>query len=185
MDIHCKKLTGGKAPLHVSALWLESPLPMRLTRKIECLKRQKKLATKNPATHVSGKYELLQELGQQELLTPDGNSAWKTTAPQSRAGNEGFSQGPEAKPNNWASKRKERMRWKDVYSSQLGQPQRFPPSLHQHMLQPAHPHKSSAWFYLGLWSFYKNWGLLHWCQWNTPFYVKKKTANGSKLKHIY
>lgn len=161
MDVHCKKLTGGKAPLHVSALCLQSPLPMRLTRKIECLKRQKKSATKNPATHVSGKYELLQELGQQELLTPDGNDApCKGTALRSRAGNESFSQGPEAKPN-WASKRKERMRWKDVYSSQLEQSQRLPPSLHQHRLQPAHPQKSLAWFYLGLGSFYENRGLLH------------------------
>lgn len=42
---------------------------MRLTMKNERLKRQKKSATENPATHVSGKYELLQQLGQQELLT--------------------------------------------------------------------------------------------------------------------
>lgn len=109
---------------------------MRLTRKTECLKRQKKWATKNPATHVSGKYELLQELGQQELLTPDGNAPRKSSAPPSRAGSEGFSQGPGAKPNNWASKRKERMRWKDIYSSQLGQSQRLPPSLHQHSPPP-------------------------------------------------
>lgn len=99
---------------------------MRLTRKMECFKRQKKSATKNPATHVSGKYELLQELGQQELLTPDGNTPCKSTAPRSHAGNEGFSQGPEAKAYNWTRRRKERMRWKDIYSSQLGQPQRLP-----------------------------------------------------------
>lgn len=60
---------------------MESPLPMRLTRKIECLKRQKKSATKYPATHESGKYELLQELGQGELLTPDGNAPCKSSAP--------------------------------------------------------------------------------------------------------
>lgn len=79
--MYCKKLTSGKAPLHVYALWLESSLPMRLTMKNERLKRQKKSATENLATHVSGKYELLQELGRQKLLTPDGNVPCESTAP--------------------------------------------------------------------------------------------------------
>lgn len=98
--------------------------------KNERLKRQKKSATENPATHVSGKYELLQELGRQKLLTPDGNVPCENTAPSSCAENQAFSQGPGAKPNNRAGKRKERMRWELSYSSGLGQPQRLLPLLH-------------------------------------------------------
>lgn len=49
--------------------------------KNEHLKRQKESAIENPATHLSGKYELVQELGQQELLTPDGNVLCQSTVP--------------------------------------------------------------------------------------------------------
>lgn len=74
--------------------------------KNERLRRQKKSATENPATQVSGKKELLQELGQQELLTPDGNVPCESTAPRSRPENEGSSQGSEAQPNGQARGRK-------------------------------------------------------------------------------
>lgn len=121
--------------------------------KSESLKRQKKSATENPATHVSGKYELLHELGQQELLTPDGNIPCESTAPCSCAESEGYSQRPKTKPNNWASKRKE-TRWEHSYSSRLEQPQRLLPPLHQHRLQPAHPQKPPVWLYSGLTLFY-------------------------------
>lgn len=79
---------------------------MRLAMKNERLRRQKKSATENPATQVSGKNELLQELGQQELLTPDGNVPCESTAPRSRPENEGSSQGSEAQPNGQARGRK-------------------------------------------------------------------------------